>query len=324
MKMRQYYFLDTIAIICRASFACVLGKSELSFFTHFIFEVVKRIIKKAESKPVDWLRFQDRMLGFVYSNSKLIHSTSYKISDVTVYTFSPKENARLNNLIVYFHGGGFVLHSKNIYREFCQRLALKTELNLIFLDYQLAPEAQYPKIHNDCLNALVAIIEQNPDASLQLVGDSAGANILIYCYQHLNKKHKASISSVALISPWLEIGVKPEACLKASQNDYLTYAILKKWQESYCDENQCCELNTLINNIDLTNSPRFFLQYSCAETLSSQAECFIDRVRQHGINIQISQHPALFHIFQIIAMDAPEASNALNELCYFLVSDTTV
>ncbi len=66
------------------------------------------------------------------------------------------------------------------------------------------------------------------------------------------------------------------------------------------------------------------MQYSCAETLSSQAECFIDRARQHGMNIQVSQHPALFHIFQIIAMDAPEASNALNELCYFLASEATV
>jgi acetyl esterase/lipase len=322
--MWLFYIFDTVTMVVFALLASIRSKSNLSFFTRFIYEVVSYLLRQAEHRSLAWLRFQDKMLGFVYwRSSKSIGSSQYHL-DVRSYTIRPCKKMVSNTLLIYLHGGGFVLHSKHVYQAFCQKLSNETGMELVFLDYNLAPDATYPRIHHDCLAAIASVITQHPGAAVQLVGDSAGANILLYCYQCLDEKNRASVTGLAMISPWLEISSTVGENLHKNSDDYLTTSILAKWQQSYCDEIQSAELDDIIRRFEFTQTPNIFIQYSSTELIAYQAEAFVRRSRLAGRAITISHYPALFHIFQILAMDSPEGRDAIAQLCNFLKSNVAV
>jgi len=78
-------------------------------------------------------------------------------------------------LIIYFHGGGFVLGDLESHWSICADLSHESQLELIAVDYRRAPEHRHPVQHHDCLDVTRALISRNPDRPVILAGDSAGA-----------------------------------------------------------------------------------------------------------------------------------------------------
>src|SRR5436305_5325557 len=56
-----------------------------------------------------------------------------------------------DRLILFFHGGGYVLGSAALYREFCWRLAQASRATVLALDYRLAPEDPFPAALDDAV-----------------------------------------------------------------------------------------------------------------------------------------------------------------------------
>src|SRR5262249_56989958 len=87
-------------------------------------------------------------------------------------------------LLVYFHGGGFVIGDLEINDALCRRLASAAALSVISVHYRLAPEAPYPAQLDDTLAAMrwlaahAAELDLDPDC-IAISGDSAGAYLAI-------------------------------------------------------------------------------------------------------------------------------------------------
>lgn len=85
-------------------------------------------------------------------------------------------------LIVYYHGGGWVIGDLDSHGPLCAEIARSTDLPVVAVDYRLAPEAPFPAAPEDCLAATRWIASNGTaigrEASgLILMGDSAGANM---------------------------------------------------------------------------------------------------------------------------------------------------
>ncbi|PSQ40626.1 alpha/beta hydrolase [Halobacteriales archaeon QS_9_68_42] len=89
--------------------------------------------------------------------------------DARVY--QPGEGER--PVLVYFHGGGFVVGSLDTHDNVCQKLADESGWTVVSVDYRLAPEHPFPAPLEDAY-AAVEWVADNPDA---VGGDSAGANL---------------------------------------------------------------------------------------------------------------------------------------------------
>lgn len=87
-------------------------------------------------------------------------------------------------VIVYFHGGGWVLASSEVYDSSPRALVRETGAMVISVDYRLAPEAKFPAQHDDALAAYrwaqanAASIGGDP-ARMVLAGESAGGNLAV-------------------------------------------------------------------------------------------------------------------------------------------------
>ncbi|NOX28541.1 MAG: alpha/beta hydrolase [Actinobacteria bacterium] len=85
-------------------------------------------------------------------------------------------------LVVFFHGGGWVLGDLDSHDETCRHICLDVGAVVVAIDYRLAPEAQFPAAVDDCLAGLLWAVAQAADlgadpARVAVMGDSAGGNL---------------------------------------------------------------------------------------------------------------------------------------------------
>ena len=105
-------------------------------------------------------------------------------SDIPIRIYTPRELKTAEKLpvLMWFHGGGFVIGSLDTHDSVCRMLANQADCIVVAVDYRLAPESKFPAAVEDGQAALkwVALhaVEFGGDASCMAVGgDSAGANL---------------------------------------------------------------------------------------------------------------------------------------------------
>ena len=73
--------------------------------------------------------------------------------EIPIRIYTPEASGPLP-LVMFFHGGGFVLCSLETHDELCRALCRDTAAVVVSVDYRLAPEARYPAAADDCYAAL--------------------------------------------------------------------------------------------------------------------------------------------------------------------------
>ena len=105
-------------------------------------------------------------------------------SDIALRIYTPRELKPGEKLpvLLWFHGGGFVIGSLDTHDSACRMLANKADCLVVSVDYRLAPEAKFPAGVEDCQAAMkwtaLHAVEFGGDANCMAVGgDSAGGNL---------------------------------------------------------------------------------------------------------------------------------------------------
>ena len=97
--------------------------------------------------------------------------------------YSAKKTTKTaESLLIYFHGGGWVLGSLDGYDTLCRRLAIKSGWSVLSVDYRLAPEHKFPAAVYDAYDSVVWATKNAEKLgvdpkSFAVAGDSAGANL---------------------------------------------------------------------------------------------------------------------------------------------------
>lgn len=104
--------------------------------------------------------------------------------DIPLRLYDSQESRGPGPVILFIHGGGFVIGDLDIYHALCTEIAWQMDLPVVSVDYRLAPEAPFPAAPDDC-EAAARWVASNP-AELGLtctglipMGDSAGGNLAI-------------------------------------------------------------------------------------------------------------------------------------------------
>ena len=98
--------------------------------------------------------------------------------------FDPRETREPGPVVVFFHGGGFVIGNVDTHASFTAEMARQLDLPVVSVDYRLAPEAKWPAAPDDC-EAAARWVASNPAelgriaTALVLSGDSAGGTLTI-------------------------------------------------------------------------------------------------------------------------------------------------
>ena len=98
--------------------------------------------------------------------------------------FDAAESRAPGPVMVFYHGGGFVIGDLDTHASACAEMARVLDMPVVAVDYRLAPEAKWPAAPDDC-EAATRWVAESPEAlgrkvtGLVLCGDSAGGNLAI-------------------------------------------------------------------------------------------------------------------------------------------------
>ena len=141
-------------------------------------------------------------------------------------------------LIVYFHGGGWVIGSLEGYDTTCRRLALKANAQVLSVDYRLAPEHPFPAAVHDAWD-VTAWCARNAHAlaidpgRIVVAGDSAGGSLAAVVALQARDERGPPIALQVLIYPATDLTRESASILRNAQGYMLTAVALRWFIERY-------------------------------------------------------------------------------------------
>ncbi|OAJ62390.1 alpha/beta hydrolase [Paraburkholderia ginsengiterrae] len=227
--------------------------------------------------------------------------------------------------VLYFHGGGFVLGSLNSHQLVTARLAADTGLDVIAVDYRLAPEHRAPAAHDDCLAVTLAALEgrlpfDSPaGATLQLAGDSAGANLAAGVAIRLRDEGLQGVSGMALVYPMLGTDPQPPARDTEAHAPMLTLADVHAFRDLYWGEHPPYPAWTVpIDATRFDGLPPTLAIGVEHDPLRDDARVFAERINAAGGEAQFWIGTGLVHGCWRALESSPGVQAMHSEVCRFL------
>ena len=139
-------------------------------------------------------------------------------------------------VLVYFHGGGWVIGDLETHDPLCAEIARASGLTVVAVDYRLAPEHAFPAAAEDCIAAATWVAGSpaeigRPVTGLVLAGDSAGGNLVAVVAQAVSGKLPAPV-----LLQWLIYPATDAAEWHGSMNEFAEgYLLTKAGMEWFYD-----------------------------------------------------------------------------------------
>lgn len=227
----------------------------------------------------------------------------------------------VSRTILYFHGGAYVCGSARGSRDICSKLAVGASARVFCPDYRLAPEHLFPAAQDDALSAARGIQDRTPPGELLLVGDSAGAGLVMGTLMSLRDGGGERPAAGALLCPWVAPTDGGASMTSHEATDILTAEWLD-WCAKMAIPTPLLRdprLHPVCG--DLSNLPPLHVQIGGAELLHDQAQQLAEGLRRAGNEVDLLVEPEMFHVWQTLS-DFEPAERALEGLCRFLRSST--
>lgn len=225
---------------------------------------------------------------------------------------------RPDRVLVYFHGGGYVIGSLDTHLELMQRLARRCRVRVLGVDYRLAPEHPWPAAVDDALTVLSWLRRTRPDARIAIGGDSAGGGLSMAMLVRLRALGAPMPAAAVLFSAWTDLTAsQPSHRDRLEVEPMITPAGLARMAHHYAGAAAPThpELSPLFAALD--GMPPLLVQVGDHELLLDDSRQLAERARAAGVEVRLRVFEGAFHVFQ--AMPAlPEAAEALDDVADFL------
>ncbi len=157
-----------------------------------------------------------RPQGLTVEDSFVVSADGHEVP-IRTYRVASQATAKQ---VLYAHGGGFVVGRLDSHDDVCAELAQRCQIDVVALDYRLAPEYQYPKDLQDHLAVLDYLLAE--DHQVVLVGDSAGGTLSACVANQRLEACAQQILGQVLIYPSLVIGKETQSMIEHADAPMLT------------------------------------------------------------------------------------------------------
>lgn len=224
-----------------------------------------------------------------------------------VRIFTPETAAR-DDILLFFHGGGWVTGTIDSYSATCANLAEHTGRRVLAVDYRLAPEHPFPAAVEDCYGAAQALFTGQALPGLEpggitLIGDSAGGNLAAAVSLMARDRGEFKVDRQVLIYPATyndHTDRSPFPSVRENGRDYLlTSKRITEYMELYLQdsggENSPYFAPLLAG--DLSNQPDTLVITAEFDPLRDEGEAYARGLRDAGARVVIRRIPDALHGF---------------------------
>ena len=226
-----------------------------------------------------------------------------------------------NPLIIYFHGGGFVMGDLESHDLVCRHLCKETDATIIAVDYKLAPEHKFPAAITDAKDAIAEIIKDADNLQIDkdkiiLCGDSAGGALAAVGTIMSRDKILPEIHGQILVYPWVDLTM----CRKSMDIDIegmiLNKDTIKYFADHYLNsyEEQVDWRASPILTPDLSNLPPTYIFGAGLDPLVDEGDAYKRRLLSFGNEVHYRLFPGQMHAFLSNSVQLPTALICLKEM----------
>jgi monoterpene epsilon-lactone hydrolase len=225
-----------------------------------------------------------------------------------------------DSVILYFHGGVYVIGSAAASVPLVGDLVRRTGVNAITLDYRLAPEHPYPAAVEDARAAYEGLLKQGVDpGQIVLAGESAGGGLAVATLLASRQAGLPMPACAFLMSPYADLTLSGETLFdRQSLDPVLTPEGLRVRAPEYVAGAHAAD--PLISPIfgDLTGLPPLLIQVGSHEILLSDALRLAGCAAMTDVAVTLDVTPGAPHVFQGFAGLLDEAGTALDRASDFM------
>ncbi|NNC80472.1 MAG: alpha/beta hydrolase fold domain-containing protein [Acidimicrobiales bacterium] len=234
------------------------------------------------------------------------------VERITIPSRTPGTDA----VIMHLHGGMFCLGTPEIDRVLNAPLARSTGLEVISVDYRLAPEHPCPAAIEDA----IAVYERiSQEQRVILVGESAGGGLAAACAVAARDKALRPPEALVMLSPMLDLtgGSDTYATLPGADPDYGDTSALLGPAAAYAGQIELDDPRVSPLAGDLDGLPPTLIQVGNREVLLGDSTRFARKARSAGVDVQLEVQDAGWHNYPIW-YGVPEADAAVASISTFI------
>jgi acetyl esterase/lipase len=236
---------------------------------------------------------------------------------VTVRVHRPAQSADPAPVLMWMHGGGYVMGSAQQEDAPCRRLAHVNNIAVVAVDYRLAPEYPYPTPLEDCYAALVWLARQPwvDSSRIGIGGASAGGGLAAALALLARDRGEVRPVLQMLVYPMLDdrTGTSPDGRRRLMWNDSDNQ---RAWQWYLNGVNP--ESAVPARQTDLSDLPPAWIGVGTLDLFYHEVLTYSRRLREAGTPTHDEVAVGAFHTFDVIAPRAPISQTFFASQCEHL------
>ena len=229
-------------------------------------------------------------------------------SDIPVRIYHPSAATAPLPVLVYFHGGGWVIGDIDTHDDVCRSLCRQSESVVVSVDYRLAPEHKFPAAVDDCIAATQWVVDNANELGidtnrLAVGGDSAGGSLSAIVTQWARDNNGPDIKFQLLIYPATDMTMSYPSIKTYSEGYRLTQAAMDWFIDHYMrneEDKRDVKASPLFAD-DFTNLPKALIMTAGFDPLVDEGKAYADKLQAAGVAVEYICYDGMIHGFFAMA-----------------------
>ena len=237
------------------------------------------------------------------------------------------DSAHTLPVVLYFHGGGWVLGDCDTHDSLCRRLANQSDCCIVSADYRRAPEHKYPQPLADCFAALNYVAQHHDELRIDpgrmaVAGDSAGGNLAAGVALMTQRLDGPKLAGQLLIYPVIEPNFESASYRQFGEGFGLTRQVMMYFWQCYLQSSeQAADPEAVPSRAtSLQSLPRTHVITAEYDVLRDEGEAFASQLSGAGVSTTLRRYEGMLHGFIHFAEPFDDGQQARDDAADFLRS----
>jgi acetyl esterase/lipase len=261
-------------------------------------EGARKVLDDIQAAPVEKLPVDDEWI-----------TVPAAVGDVGVRIVKPRNAPAELPVVLYMHGGGWILGNAGTHDRLIRELAVGIPAAIVFVEYDRSPEAHYPVAIEQGYATAQWIVREGAakglDASrLAVAGDSVGGNMTAALAIMAQQRGDVTFIQQSMFYPVTDAAQDTESYTEFADGPFLRAKAMEWFWDAYTtDPAQRAQITASPNRAtveDVAGLPPALLLVDEADVLRDEGEAYAAKLREAGVPITTVRYDGIHHDFMML------------------------